>query len=141
MSSKMLSQMKCGFNSLKSLCKSFDKIKSIFTQNNSVLCEAIECQINCYLDMNFTIDLNLCKISHKMLSNHNTINTLNTYYRCFWPKCLYKTSIKTNLISHQLIHSSIKQFKCDFNNCNKVYTSKCALFSHKTSVHSNVRYV
>ena len=74
MCSKMLSQMKCGFNSLKSLCKSLDKIKSIFTQNNSVLCEAIECQINSYLDMNFTIDLNLCKISHKMLSNHNTIN-------------------------------------------------------------------
>ena len=75
MCSKMLSEMKCGFNSLKSLCKSLDKIKCIFTQNNSVLCEAIECQINCYLDMNFTIDLNLCKISHKMLSNHNTINT------------------------------------------------------------------
>ena len=63
-SNKVLNEMKCGFNSLKSLCKSLDKIKCIFTQNNSVLCEAIECQMNCYLDMNFTIDLNLCKISH-----------------------------------------------------------------------------
>src|SRR5579871_1210801 len=69
-------------NELKSLCKSLDKIKCIFKQNNSVLCEAIECiecENNDYLDLNFNIDLNLCKISDKMLSNHNTTH-LRAYY-------------------------------------------------------------
>ena len=84
--SDVLTEMKSKLNklnSLKSLCKSLDKIKCIFTQNNSVLCEAIECENNDYFDMNFTIDLNLCKISDKMLSNHNTRHTLNTTKHCF----------------------------------------------------------
>ena len=76
--SESLNEIKCKFsklNELKSLCKSLDKIKCIFAQNNSVLCEAIECENNDYLDLNFNIDLNLCKISHKMLSNHNLLTT------------------------------------------------------------------
>src|ERR1700728_412729 len=80
--SESLNEIKCKFsklNELKSLCKSLDKIKCIFKQNNSVLCEAIECENNDYLDLNFNIDLNLCKISDKMLSNHNTRHETKYY--------------------------------------------------------------
>ncbi|CAG2168478.1 unnamed protein product [Oppiella nova] len=78
-----------------------------------------------------------------MLSNHNTINTLNTYhyFHCFWPKCQYKTSYKFDLYKHQLIHTNSKRFKCDFNNCNKVYKTHSDLNQHKQRVHLNVRYV
>jgi len=50
-----------------------------FESNNSVLFSGIECENNDYLWHSLTIDLNLCKISDKMLSNHNTTHTLNTY--------------------------------------------------------------
>src|ERR1700691_1620245 len=96
--SESLNEIKCKFsklNELKSLCKSLDKIKCIFKQNNSVLCEAIECENNDYLDFNANIDLNLCKISHKMIYNHNTrhhtkyystINTIKPFY-CLMKNC------------------------------------------------------
>ncbi|CAG2172134.1 unnamed protein product [Oppiella nova] len=38
-------------------------------------------------------------------------------------------------------HSKDKQFKCDFDNCNKVSRCKTALFLHKNVVHLNVRFV
>ena len=81
--------MKCEFNKLndlKSLCQSLHEIKCFLSQNASVLCEGIECENAMNLSMNCnSIDLNSCKISHKMLCNHNTINTLNTYHylHCF----------------------------------------------------------
>src|ERR1700685_1624537 len=109
-----LNEIKCKFSQLnhwKSLCKSLDKIKCIFKQNNSVLCEAIECENNDYLDMNFNIDLNLCKISHKMLSNHNLLTTKITKY--------YST------------HSQQNTFKCLLKNCGKSYTNKKSLNNHK----------
>src|ERR1700733_8562904 len=128
---------------LQILCQSLDIIQCFLSQNASVLCEGIECENAVNLSMNCnSIDLNSCKISDKMLSNHNTINTLNTYhyFHCFWPKCQYKTSTRSYLIEHQLIHLDVKQFKCDFNNCNKVYKLKSQLIEHKNRVHIKVRY-
>src|ERR1700689_725906 len=101
------------------LCQSLDKMQCFLSQNASVLCFGTECENAVNLSMNCnSIDLNSCKISDKMLSNHNTINTLNTYhyFHCFWPKCQYKTSYKSQLHKHQSTHSSQKQFKCDFKN-------------------------
>ena len=103
--SEVLSEMKCKLNAMKSLCKSLDKIKCILNQNNSVLFSGIECENNDYLWHSLTIDLNLCKISDKMLSNHNTTHTLNTYLNCFWPKCRYKVS------DQSLNYTSIKSFR------------------------------
>src|SRR5882757_9207951 len=117
-----LSEMKFKLNAMKSLCKSLDKIKCILNQNNSVLFSGIECENNDYLWHSLTIDLNLCKISDKMLSNHNTTHTLNTYLNCFWPKCQYKAKSKSELIRHQLKHSNINQFKCENHNCTKIFT-------------------
>src|SRR3984885_15437541 len=125
----------------RDLCQSLDKIQCFLSQNASVLFEGIECENAVNLSMNCnSIDLNSCKISDKMLFNHNTINTLNTCH-CFWPKCQFNTQLKGNLIAHQLLHSDIKQFKCDFNNCNKVFKSVASISAHKYSKHLNVRYV
>ena len=82
---EVLFEMKCELNKLndlKSLCRRLDKIKCFLSQNASVLCEGIECENAVNLSMNCnSIDLNSCKISDKMLSNHNTINTLNTCFQ------------------------------------------------------------
>src|SRR5882757_6341603 len=136
-----LSEMKFKLNAMKSLCKSLDKIKCILNQNNSVLFSGIECENNDYLWHSLTIDLNLCKISDKMLSNHNTTHTLNTYLNCFWPKCPFKTQYKSELIIHQFKHSVIRRFKCDFYNCDKCYTHYSDLIKHKNSIHLNERIV
>src|SRR6185437_16953954 len=104
------------------LCQSLDKMQYFLSQNTSVLCEGIECENAVNLSMNCnSIDLNSCQISDKMLSNHNTINTLNIYhyFHCFWPKCQFKTRYEGQLTTHKLIHSSVKQYKCDFHNCDK----------------------
>ncbi|XP_054154585.1 zinc finger protein 578-like, partial [Oppia nitens] len=44
-------------------------------------------------------------------NNNNTRVDNNRQFRCFWPKCRYKTYIENNLFIHQLMHSSIKQFE------------------------------
>ena len=117
----------CELNRLSeciSLCQSLDKMQCFLSQNASVLCEGIECENAVNLSMNCnSIDLNSCKISDKMLSNHNTINTLNTYHisTVFGLNVNIKTRYEKHLTNHQIIHTNIKQFKCDFNNCNKVY--------------------
>ncbi|CAG2103063.1 unnamed protein product [Medioppia subpectinata] len=63
------------------------------------------------------------------------------YFFCFWPKCQYKTLRKDCLTQHQLIHSEIKQFKCDFNNCNKSFKTLSNLNQHKNVIHLNVRFI
>src|ERR1700759_4746659 len=80
----IMCEIKCEFNRLSecmSLCQSLDKMQCFLSQNASVLCFGIECENAMNLSMNCnSIDLNSCKISDKMLSNHSTINTLNTYH-------------------------------------------------------------
>src|ERR1700743_4004980 len=119
-----MSELLVLLNDFRSLCQSLDKMQCFLSQNASVLCEGIECENAVNLSMNCnSIDLNSCKISDKMLSNHNTINTLNTYhyFHCFWPKCQYKTTNVGHLSNHQLMHTNVKKYKCDFNNCNKIF--------------------
>ena len=96
-----------------------------FTQNNSVLCETIECENNDYFDMNFTIDLIECKISDKLLSNHNTYITKFKYY---FTNCtiIYKYI--------QLIrHKNIIQKIC-FQWMPPKFISKQHLFQYKITV-------
>ena len=81
----------------RDLCQSLDKMQCFLSQNASVLCEGIECENAVNLSMNCnSIDLNSCKISDKMLSNHNTINTLKTchLFPLFWHKYQFKTLYK-----------------------------------------------
>ena len=90
-------------NDLKSLCQSLDKMQCFLSQNASVLCEGIKCENAVNLSMNCnSIDLNSCKISDKMLSNHNTIHTLNTYhyFHCFWSKCHFKSRYKKLILKN-----------------------------------------
>jgi len=120
--SESVNEIKCKLNKLnelKSLCKSLDKIQCILNLNNSVLCEAIECENNDYLDMNLNIGLNLCKISDKMLSNHLTRH-LRAYYST---------------------HCDSKPFKCLFQNCFKQFKSKSGLNTHKLIHNKSVEYL
>ncbi|CAG2117589.1 unnamed protein product, partial [Medioppia subpectinata] len=64
-----------------------------------------------------------------LLSNNN-----NKYFHCFWPKCQFKVKNKKYLKNHQMKHSNI-QFKCDFNGCNKSFTTNANLLFHKSCVH------
>ena len=95
------------------------------------MCEAIECiecENNYYLDMNFNIDLNLCKISHKMLSNHNTFAQTHYYsthyklnnntFKCLHQNCGKSYKYKHDLKKHELIHNkSIEYLKCFWPKC------------------------
>ncbi|CAG2116157.1 unnamed protein product, partial [Medioppia subpectinata] len=89
------------------------------------ICEVNEChkvfKAKCYLN------------AHKRIVHSNNTK----YLHCFWPKCEFKTYTKSMLKRHQFIHSEIKQFKCNFNNCNKSYKLKGDLQKHMNSNHLN----
>ncbi|CAG2103194.1 unnamed protein product, partial [Medioppia subpectinata] len=122
-------------NAMKSLCEIIDKIQCILNTNNSVLCEAIECENNDYFSINQTIDCNSCKISDKMLNNCHIITKSDDHLHCF-----PQAKNHNHLIGQESFDLHTKQFKCDFNNCNKSYKQKCHLNRHK-NIHLNVRFI
>ncbi|CAG2104550.1 unnamed protein product [Medioppia subpectinata] len=144
-------QMLRQFKAINTLCLKLQTFQSILNNNYSVLNETIECENNFDLDINQTIVCKTFKISETLLSMNetkssdnfsvinNTINN-NNYFRCFWPNCHFKTKFNVNLNRHQLIHSNIKPFKCDFNDCNKSYNHQSLLINHKNNVHLNKRF-
>lgn len=86
--------------------------------------------------------LNLCQISDKMITNVTEIDTKigqngqnitkSKQFKCFWPKCLFKTSDSRLLKDHYSVHQKSKnQFRCDVNNCQKVFKYKQNLIQHK----------
>jgi uncharacterized Zn-finger protein len=46
---------------------------------------------------------------------------------CVWPQCQFLTNNKSHLKRHAFIHSEKKFFKCDFENCNKMFKLKDSL--------------
>ncbi|CAG2174365.1 unnamed protein product [Oppiella nova] len=140
---EVLIEMKCElrkFCKIRDLSKSLDKMQCILSQNASVLCEGIECENAVNLSMNCnSIDLNSCKISDKMLSNHNTIHTLNTttakQFKCPIDDCdkSYETSAQLTL--HKNNTHVILRFTCDGNECGKQFTRLSSLYRHKRSAH------
>ncbi|CAG2116368.1 unnamed protein product, partial [Medioppia subpectinata] len=94
----------------------------------------------------FNCDFNNCHKSYKHrseLSKHKNIVHLNRgkEMHCFWPKCQYKTRESKKFTAHQSMHLNVKQFKCDFNNCNKSFTQFSNLQTHKNPVHLNVKFI
>src|SRR5882757_7555871 len=106
------------FNKLKNLLKLIKVNKSLFeiqsniSRNNSVFFESNECKNNYYFDINFNFAKTKLKINNNLKKNKIQTNKSKDF-KCFWPKCEYKTKQSNHLKSHKLIHKNIKQFKCD----------------------------
>ncbi|CAG2103268.1 unnamed protein product, partial [Medioppia subpectinata] len=129
-----LRPFKCDFDNCN---KSFKSELKLNNHNNHVhikrfVCDCSECGKVLKSKSNL--------IRHKVLV-HSYPDKSHTYFNCFWPKCQFKTTTESMLITHQLKHSDIKQFKCDFNNCNKLYKYKHHLDRHQNSTHFNKKYV
>ena len=94
------------------------------------------------LNINFDNNINICKINiEKNVKNETEENVRkNNCFKCFWPKCQFKTEFYQNYKNHKLIHLNIKQFKCDFNNCNKKFRRSDQLINHKY-IHSNEKNI
>jgi hypothetical protein len=45
-----------------------------------------------------------------------------------------------NKKSLELVENSIKNFKCDYPNCDKVLSSRAGIIEHKNSIHFNIVY-
>src|SRR5882757_9904115 len=68
---------------------------------------------------------NLFKTEVKVNQNLEKLHSESkSFYNCFWPKCEFRSKQLCNLEQHQLIHKNIKQFKCNFKNCNKMFYRK-----------------
>src|SRR5882757_836930 len=124
---------------MTSIEEGFDKISSKIYLNLNKLFEIKKLnsnQIKCkkILDKNYEIfnkirennnnlisNINLCKINEKYEEINERKESLKNskYFKCFYPKCDYKTKYLQNLKQHKVFHSNDKCFKCDFNNCNK----------------------
>ena len=79
---------------------------------------------------------NYCQINTQLIESFECFNKSidnNKQFKCFWPKCQFKTERKDYLAEHRLIHSNKRQFVCDFNNCNKKLNSRKSLINHKLS--------
>jgi uncharacterized Zn-finger protein len=77
------------------------------------------------------INISILNILKRYKSIHSSIKM-----KCVWPQCKYDTSLDRYLKNHTLIRSEEKNFKCDFENCNKMFKQKCSVNSHKL-FHSN----
>ena len=94
-------------------------------------------------------------------------NQKSQQYKCFWPKCHYKTNTKQQLEKHQsidsnerkyiciecnkcfkrseylknhrLIDSNERQFVCDWSQCGKRFNTRPSLRQHKLFVHLKER--
>src|SRR5882757_9130416 len=117
---------------IKNLNSMTNELKTTLSENqNNVSFESIDRKT----DFCFDFELSFSKISlnekpDKCLNKIN--NTLNTI---LCPKCDFNTHSTEELEKHQLIHKNNKQFKCDFENCNKLFKRKEYLDSHKR-IHS-----
>jgi len=141
---------------MTSIEESFDKISSKIYLNLNKLFEIKKLnsnQIKCkkILDKNYEIfnkirennnnlisNINLCKINEKYEEMNERKESLKNskYFKCFYPKCDYKTKRLNHLKEHKRKHSNKKCFKCDFNNCKKMFKWKYSLITHKL-IHFN----
>src|SRR5260370_38969673 len=114
-------------NEIKKLILDLIKCKKILNKNDYNLSELRKCENN------LISNLKLCKISanYEVLNERKEIIKNDKYLKCFWPKCDYKTKRLDALKLHKVFHSNEKCFKCDFNNCNKMFKTKCNLNTHK----------
>ena len=115
------------FLQLIKLNENFSKIGNICDSNNNIFRESN----NFVNESTFKMNLLKTNIHFKQILENKINAKVFEYHSCFWPKCEHKTKTLTDLEKHQLIHKNIKQFKCDFNNCNKLFTQKAHLFRHK----------
>ena len=42
-------------------------------------------------------------------------------------------------MSHELIDSNVKQFKCDVNDCKQWFKQRCGFYNHKMRFHSGIK--
>ena len=77
------------------------------------------------------------KRNHDLLFHQRIIHLTDNQYICDEIDCNFKTIYKNNLVLHKQIHSNVKPFKCDFDGCNKTFTTKGSLKKHKEYIHGN----
>ena len=113
------------FQQLESVNKSLDSIYFILKNkelnidlsNSGESCAQNYCQINTQLIESF-------ECFNKSIDN-------NKQFKCFWPKCQFKTDHKNHLKDHRLVHLNKRQFVCDINECKKTFIQNSKLIRHK----------
>ena len=63
---------------------------------------------------------NYCQINTQFIESFECFNKSidnNKQFKCFWPKCGYRTNRRDLLNTHGNIHFNKREFVCDFNNC------------------------
>src|SRR5260370_5917090 len=104
-------------NEIKKLNLDLIKCKKILNKNDYNLSELRKCENN------LISNLKLCKISanYEVLNERKEMIKNDKYFNCFWPKCEFKAKCLSALNKHKAKHTNEKCFKCDFNNCNKMF--------------------
>src|SRR6266446_770951 len=58
-----------------------------------------------------------CKIiDENVLKCNDFCSEDNKYFKCFWPKCEFKSMFNSMLESHHKTHINNNIYKCDYNN-------------------------
>ncbi len=76
--------------------------------------------------------IKMCRIEMKTIC----FKQKSKKFKCFWPKCLYKTKTKQSIERHNFIHKNVKPFKC--NECDHRF-KRSYLSKHKRCVHLKER--
>src|SRR5260370_18884676 len=94
-------------NEIKKLNLDLIKCKKILNKNDYNLFELRKCENN------LISNLKLCKISAncEVLDEREESVKNDKYFKCFYPKCEYKTKYLHHLKVHKVFHSNEKYFK------------------------------
>jgi uncharacterized Zn-finger protein len=91
----------------------------------------------------FKCDYNECNKSYKTkesLKVHQRLDTGIKFF-CIWPQCKYGTIYRNKLKRHAFTHKEVRNFKCDFQNCNKVFKRNDCLKAHKLIDSSERKFI
>ena len=79
------------------------------------------------------------KSEHKLFRNSDKlrkhIDKHSDKYVCDYEDCNYRTGSRSELYKHKTMHSNVRQFKCELNDCNKLFKNEAHLRIHQLGVH------
>ncbi len=92
--------------------------------------------ISIYSDHNsFKCEYNGCNESFRSKKYLKRHQKLHSKIKLCCAHCYFETNYEFHMKRHSLIHSNEKNFKCDFENCNKFFKNNTYLKAHKL-IHS-----